>query len=301
VPYPSLLTFNAGVAKFQGKYVMVFRNDFGDVHTRDITGTNLGLAFSKDGIDWKVQPKPFMELSGKDILWINDPRLTVIDSRCYITFAIIARSGVRGGIAVTEDFQKYKILHETLPDNRNLVLFPEKIRDMYNRLDRPFANYLREGKDQFDIWISTSLDMDHWGNHQLLLSTTDIPYCNHKIGPGAPPVKTPRGWLHVFHAVSLNPLKQKNGWEEKWDKTYVAGVFLTDLKDPSQIVGICNKPILVPEAAYEISGGFRNNVIFPTGAILEDDGELKIYYGAADTYVCLALANIDDLVNLCLN
>jgi beta-1,4-mannooligosaccharide/beta-1,4-mannosyl-N-acetylglucosamine phosphorylase len=202
---------------------------------------------------------------------------------------------------VTDDFHKYKILHETLPDNRNLVLFPEKIKDKYIRLDRPFANYLREGKDRFDIWISTSSDLGHWGNHQLLLKATDIPYCNNKIGPGAPPIKTSGGWLHLFHAVSTNPQKKKNGWEENWDKIYVAGAFLTDLKDPSQIIGICKEPILAPEAAYEISGGFRNNVIFPTGAILEDNGELKIYYGAADTYVCLALANIDDLVNLCLN
>ena len=225
VPYPSLLTFNAGVTKFQEKYIMVFRNDYGDLNSKKITGTNLGLAFSKDGIDWKVQTQPFMELSDKDILWINDPRLTVIDSRCFITFAIIGRSGVRGGIAVTNDFEKYEILHTTLPDNRNLVLFPRRINGQYIRLDRPFANYLREEKDRYDIWISTSSDLDHWGNHQLLLRATDIPYCNNKIGPGAPPIETSRGWLHIIHAVSINPQKRKNGWEEPGIKSMLQVYF----------------------------------------------------------------------------
>ena len=74
---------------------------------------------------------------------------------------------------------------------------------------------------------------------------------------------------------------------------------LLDLENPRRIIGLCKEPILVPEASYEIQGGFRNNVIFPCGAILEDEGELKIYYGAADTVLCLASAQIDQLVALC--
>jgi beta-1,4-mannooligosaccharide/beta-1,4-mannosyl-N-acetylglucosamine phosphorylase len=300
VPYPSLLTFNAGVTKFQNRYVMVFRNDYGDPENREIKGTNLGLAFSDDGIHWKVQPDPFMELSDDDIRWINDPRLTVIDSRCYITYAIISHSGTRGGIAVTDDFENFEIIHTTLPDNRNLVLFPEKVNGRYVRLDRPFANYLRNEKDRFDIWTSSSYDFTHWGEHRLVLKSTDVPYCNNKIGPGTPPVKTPNGWLHIFHAVTVKPEEQKNGWEETWDKTYSAGVFLTDLNNPGKVRGVSKDPILIPQAVYENSGGFRNDVIFPTGAILEKGGELKIYYGAADTLVCLAVAQIDELVELCL-
>jgi beta-1,4-mannooligosaccharide/beta-1,4-mannosyl-N-acetylglucosamine phosphorylase len=300
VPYPSLLTFNAGVTKYQNQYVMIFRNDYGDLNRQEIIGTNLGLAFSKDGIHWKVEPEPFMELSDTDVRWINDPRLTVIDSRCYITFAIIARSGVRGGIAVTTDFRHYKILHATLPDNRNLTLFPERINGQYVRLDRPFAHYLREEMDRFDIWISSSPDMVNWGNHQLLLKASDISFCNDKIGPGAPPVKTSKGWLHIFHSVTRDPQKSKNGWEDKWDKKYVAGLFMTDIDDPYRVIGIAPEPVIIPEASYEVSGGFRNKVIFPTGAISEENGEVKIYYGAADTFICLATAQVEDLVNLCL-
>lgn len=300
VPYSSALVFNAGVTKFMDFYVMVFRNDFGSVEEKRLDGTNLGLAFSEDGIRWEVQPKPCFELADDDIRWINDPRLTVIEERCYMTFAIIGRHGVRGGIAVTDDFETFEILHTTLPDNRNLVLFSEKINNCYYRLERPFANYLRTAQDRFDIWLSESPDLKHWGNSRLLLKAEDVPFCNDKIDPGAPPLKTDKGWLVIFHSVDVDPNRGKNGWEERWDKRYSAGVMLLDLENPARITGISKNPLLVPEAEYEISGGFRNNVVFPCGNIMEEDGEVKIYYGAADTVECLATAHVDDLLELCL-
>jgi beta-1,4-mannooligosaccharide/beta-1,4-mannosyl-N-acetylglucosamine phosphorylase len=300
VPYNSALVFNAGVAKFKGCYVMVFRNDFGSIEKKRLDGTNLGLAFSEDGIRWEVQPKPCFELSDDDIRWVNDPRLAVIEDRCYMTFAIIGRHGIRGGIAVTDDFETFEILHTTLPDNRNLALFPEKIDHLYFRLERPFANYLRTSQDRFDIWLSESPDLKHWGNPRLLLKAEDISFCNDKIGPGPPPLKTDKGWLVIFHSVDVDQNRGKNGWEKKWDKRYTAGVMLLDLENPAKIIGISNEPLLVPEADYEVSGGFRNNVIFPCGNVPEENGEIKIYYGAADTVECLATANVDDLLKLCL-
>jgi beta-1,4-mannooligosaccharide/beta-1,4-mannosyl-N-acetylglucosamine phosphorylase len=300
IPYSSALVFNAGVTKFRGRYVMVFRNDFGSVEEKRLDGTNLGLAFSKDGIRWEVQPKPCYELYDEDIRWVNDPRLTVIEDRCYMTFAIIGRYGIRGGIAATEDFEKFEILHTTLPENRNLVLFPEKINGLYVRLDRPFANYLRVRQDSFDIWLSESPDLKYWGNSALLLKAGQVPFCNNKIGPGAPPLKTNKGWLFIFHSVDVDPQRGKNGWEERWDKRYSAGVMLLDLENPRKIIAISPEPLLVPEADYEVKDGFRNNVIFPCANILENDGEVKIYYGAADTVECLATANVDDLLKLCL-
>ena len=299
IPYKSALIFNAGVTKYNGKYVMVFRNDYGSAEKQKLAGTNLGLAFSENGIKWQVEPQPCFELTDDEIKSVNDPRLTVINGRCYICFAVIGRHGIRGGIAVTEDFYNYEILHISLPDNRNLVLLPEKINGKYVRLERPFANYLRDKIDSFDIWISDSPDLKYWGNSQLLLKATDIPYCNDKIGPGTPPVKTDKGWLTVFHTVDVDSSRGKNGWEERWDKRYCAGVMLLDLKNPKKIIGFSKEPLIAPEATYETEGGFRNNVIFPCAMILENSGEVKIYYGAADTVECLAMADVNDLLNLC--
>jgi len=301
VPYDSLLVFNPGVVRFQGRYVMVFRNDYGSLEEKRIEGTNIGLAFSDDGIRWEVQPKPCFELRDHEIIRAYDPRLTVIDGRCYMCFAVDTRHGVRGGIAVTDDFEKFEILSMSVPDNRNMVLFPEKICDMFVRLERPFPVYSRGGAERFDIWISDSPDLKYWGNSHLLLAVEDVPFANTKIGPGAPPVRTEKGWLVIFHAVDFDPSRGKNGWEESWKKRYTAGVMLLDLDDPRRIVGLYKEPLIAPEAPYEIEGGFRNNVVFPCGAILEDTGEVKIYYGAADSVICLATADVHDLLDLCIS
>jgi beta-1,4-mannooligosaccharide/beta-1,4-mannosyl-N-acetylglucosamine phosphorylase len=302
IPYPATLIFNAGVAKFAGKYVMAFRNDYNYTPTGkfDFEHTSIGIATSDDGILWKAGPKPCFEMESDEIIRAYDPRLTVIDNRCYMCFAVDTYHGLRGVIAVTDDFEHFEILHLTLPDNRNLVLFPQKIAGNYIRLDRPFPVYSRGGIDRFDIWLSKSPDLRFWGESELLLRVEDVPFANDKIGPAAPPIKTSAGWLTLFHAVDIDPARGKNGWEEVWQKRYCAGIMLLDLDDPSKVVGISKTPLLAPEEAYEAVDGFRANVVFPGGMILEDTGEVKIYYGASDTVECLATAHVDDLVRLCL-
>ncbi len=303
VPYGPSLVFNVGVARYNGKYVMAFRNDYehspGSLHI-DTTRSNIGLAYSDDGIHWDVQPEPVFAIRDDENLRVYDPRLTVIDGRCYMCFAVDTLHGLRAGIAVTDDFTKFEILHLSLPDNRNVVLFPERFNGRYLRLDRPFPVYSRITPETFDIWISQSPDLRFWGESSLLLGAEQVPYANRKIGPGAPPVKTPQGWLTMFHAVDFDPERGKNGWEEQWQKRYTTGIMLLDLDDPRKVIGMYRQPLIAPEAPYEIDGGFRNNVIFATGMVLEESGEVKIYYGAADTVTCLATAHVDDLVRLCL-
>ena len=307
IPYKSTLVFNAGVTKYKGKYIMIFRNDFGEFSQSDwYLKTNLGIAYSDDGIDWEVSAKPFLTTEDaltfdSDIRRIYDPRLTVIDNKCYICFAVDTNHGIRGGIGVTNDFNDFKILSLSVPDNRNMVLFPEKIGGKYLRLERPFPVYGRGGGEKFDIWLSDSPDLKYWGSSQLLLSTEDVPFANSKIGPAAPPIKTENGWLTLFHAVDLDRSRGKNGWEDSWQKVYTTGIMLLDLEDPSKILGMSKSPLIVPEDSYEREGGFRNNVIFPGGMILEENGQVKIYYGAADTVECLATADLDDLLKLCLD
>lgn len=300
VPYKSDLVFNAGVTKYQGKYVMVFRNDYG-YDGKNFEGTNLGIAFSDDGIKWKVREKPFLslnEIQDNEITRIYDPRLTVIDGKCHLCFAVDTHHGLRGGIGVTEDFESLDIISMSLPDNRNMVLFPEKVNGMYVRLERPMPVYSR-GRDRFDTWMSKSPDLKYWGDSSLLLAVEQVPFANDKTGPGAPPIKTQKGWLAMFHAVDIDSTRGKNGWEDTWKKRYAAGIMLLDLKDPSHIIGMSKTPLIAPEMDYEVSEGFRQNVIFPGGMILEPDGEVKIYYGASDTIECLATAQVDELIALC--
>lgn len=300
VPYPAALIFNAGVTKFNGKYVMAFRNDYGDYEAQKLHGTNIGLAFSDDGVHWQVQDKPCFALKDDEIRRVYDPRLTVIDGRCCMCFAVDTNHGLRGGIAVTDDFDKFEMLSMSQPDNRNMVLFPEKINGLFTRLDRPMPIYSRGGRDRFDMWLSQSPDMKFWGEHKLVMGVEDVPFANDKIGPGAPPILTDKGWLTLFHAVIRDNERGKHGWEHTWQKVYFAGVALLDKEDPSKVLGMSKSPLIASDQPYETDEGFRTDVIFPGGLIKEDDGSVKIYYGAADTVECLAVADSDELVKLCL-
>ena len=300
VPYPATLVFNAGITKFRGRYVMVFRNDYGDEKLKELHDTNLGLAWSDDGVRWTVEPEPCFQMRTDEIRRAYDPRLTVIDGRCYLCFAVDTRHGIRGGIAVTDDFKEFEVLSLSAPDNRNMVLFPEKVGGKFARLERPFPIYGRGAKEAFDTWFSDSPDLRYWGNTQLVLGSEQVPWANCKCGPGAPPVRTDRGWLAVFHAVDKDDTRDLGGWYAGWHKRYTVGVILLDLEEPWKVLGLSRQPLLAPEPQYDYEmNGFRGSVIFPGGMILEDDGEVKIYYGAADTVECLATAHVDDLLGLC--
>ena len=278
---------------------MLFRNDYGDYENQKLVGTNLGIAYSDDGINWKPETQPSFAMSDDEIIRIYDPRLTVIEDKIYMCFAMDTRHGLKGGIATTQDLKKLDILSLIVPDNRNMVLFPEKINGMYVRLERPMPVYSR-GRDIFDIWLSKSPDLRFWGESELVLGVEQVPFANDKIGPAAPPVKTKYGWLTTFHAVECDATRGKHGWEPYWQKMYYGGIMLLDLENPSKVLGIYDKPLIAPELPFEKDEGFRNDVVFPGGMVLEDNGEVKIYYGAADTVECLATADAEELAKLCL-
>ncbi len=300
VPYTATLTFNAGITVYKGRYVMVFRNDYATEGRLPLVGTNLGLATSDDGVHWTVAEKPCFAMKDEEISRAYDPRLTVIDGRCYMCMAVDTRHGIRGGVAVTDDFERFEILSLSVPDNRNMVLFPERKDGMFMRLERPFPVYGRRESEAFDIWYSQSPDCRYWGETKLVLGAEEVPFSNCKIGPAAPPVRTDAGWLTVFHAVHKDETRELPSWHAGWNKTYTAGVMLLDLDEPWRVVGLCREPLMVPEEryAYEVDG-YRGHVIFPCGLIVEDDGEAKIYYGAADTVVALATARVEDLIAAC--
>lgn len=305
VPYDSALTFNAGICRYKDGYAMLFRNDYGfckqdfidfyaGISDNTNPRTNIGAAFSKDGRKWEVAPESVFELRDASISRAYDPRLTDFGDGSYgLCFAVDSADGIRGGIALTKDMKNFEIKHISLPDNRNMVLFPEKINGFYYRLERPFFSY----SPKFSVWISRSPDLVHWGESSLLLQARQVPFANDKIGPGAPPVKTPYGWLTLFHAVKIQETPF-DGWCRNWKKCYYGGVMLLDLEDPSKVIAAADKPLLVPEEKYELEG-FRGGVIFPGGLVVEPDGSCKIYYGAADTVECLAEAKLDDLADFC--
>lgn len=314
-PFPATTVFNAGVARFAGRYMMLFRNDHGRWGDPNFDGTNLGFATSADGLRWDVHARTVLDeeraRAGMRHLYparfgpgfirrIYDPRITILEGRALLCFAVDTAHGICGVIARTEDFERYEFLSLTAPDNRNMVLFPERIGGDFVRLERPFPVYMRANPEAFPLWLSRSTDLLRWGGHVPVLGADDLPYANNKIGPAAPPVRTRAGWLTPIHVVAKDETRRLAGWETRgWFKTYYAGLALLDLDDPSQVKGLMRSPLLAPEAAYEREG-FRGSVIFPCGFLLDDaSGEVRLYYGAADTSVALAIGHVDDLLAAC--
>ena len=286
IPYEVETVHNAAVTKFGSKYVMLFRS-----HRRNGRSI-IGIAESENGFKFKVREEPFIIPSKEEIFseyeeyGIEDPRISFIEGEYYITYSAYSRHGVRIGLAKTKDFKSVKrVSLITQSDYRNVILFPEKINGKYVRLDRPHSEIC-----PWSIWISYSPDLIHWGNSTLIMKPLKYHWDEMKIGPGAPPIKTKKGWLHIYHGA----FKTMDG------AIYRLGVALHDLKDPSKIIGVGDDWILQPEDPWEVSG-YVHNVVFSCAAVPEDDGTVKIYWGGADKVMCVGTAVIDDLVKICLS
>ena len=286
VPYPVATVHNAGMIKHEGRYIMIFRSH--KLNGRSI----LGKAESKDGFNFKVDNEPFMVPSADEpfneyeAYGIEDPRIVEIDGEYLITYSAYSQHGVRIGLAKTTDFKTVeRVSLITEADYRNVVIFPEKFNGLYARLDRPHSEI-----SPWSVWISYSPDLIYWGESKLIMKPIQYHWDEMKIGPGAPPIKTSRGWLNIYHGV----FPTMDGC------VYRLGVALHDLKDPSVIIAVGDEWILQPEEVYEITG-YVHNVVFTCGAIPEEDGTVKLYWGGADKVMCVGTAVIEDLVNHCLN
>lgn len=285
IPYKVETVHNAGVAKYNGKYVMIFRSHL------DTGRSIIGIADSDDGFKFKSRQQPFMVPSSDGVFaeyeqfGVEDPRVTFLEGKYYITYSAYSRYGVRIGLARTTDFEKVeRIAFITQADYRNTVIFPEKINGQYVKLDRPHSDI-----SPWSIWINYSPDLIHWGQSRLVMKPVPYHWDEMKIGPGAVPFKTKRGWLNIYHGV----FPTMDGC------VYRLGAALHDLDDPAKIIGVGDRWILQPEDPWEIVG-YVHNVVFSCAAIPEDDGTVKIYWGGADKVMCAGTAVIDELVELCL-
>lgn len=285
IPYPVETVHNAGVVKHDGKYVMLFR-----AH-RDNGRSIIGLAESDDGFRFVARPEPFMLPSGEGLFaeyeafGVEDPRVCAMDGEYLITYSAYSRHGVRIGLAKTRDFGSLtRIALITEADLRNVVIFPERFEGRYARLDRPHSEI-----SSWSIWLSYSPDLVHWGDSRVVMKPLQYHWDEMKIGPGATPIRTPRGWLHIYHGV----------FQTMDGAVYRLGVALHDLNDPAEVLGVCDRWILQPEDPWEVTG-YVHNVVFTCGAVPEDDGTVKIYWGGADKVMCVGTAVIDELVDLCL-
>lgn len=274
--------FNSAVVPFEDGYAGVFRCDNKAVQM------NIYAGFSKDGINWQIENDPIKFQPGNtdmiDSDYKYDPRVTWIDDRYWITWC----NGYNGptiGIGYTFDFKTfYQCENAFLPFNRNGVLFPEKIDGKYAMLSRPSDN----GHTPFgDIFISYSPDMKFWGEHRCVMKVTpfeESAWQCLKIGAGSVPLKTKDGWLMFYHGV----IRTCNGYR------YSMGAVLLDLNKPDKVLYRTRDYLLAPAAPYELTGDVPN-VVFPCAALC-DGKRIAVYYGAADTSVCMAFGYLDEII-----
>jgi predicted GH43/DUF377 family glycosyl hydrolase len=286
VPYPVETVHNAGAIKTRTDYFLVFRS-----HLRNGRSI-LGLARSEDGFRFSVDPQPFMIpveqgfFAEYEEYGIEDPRICRIGQEFFITYSAYSRHGVRIGLAKTADFKSVeRVAFITQADCRNVVLFPRMFGDRFARLDRPHTEIA-----PWSIWISSSPDLIHWGDSRVVMKPAPYHWDQLKIGPGATPIETEKGWLSIYHGV----FRTMDG------AIYRLGCALHDAHDPAKVLGIADDWILQPEDPWEVTG-YVHNVVFTCGAIPEDDGSVKIYWGGADTVMCAGTATIEDLCELCAN
>ena len=309
------VTFNPAVIYDDGKFYMLERAAAG------LTPFNscFGLLESEDGVNFThVKDTPVVtteNLLGWKYGSIQDPRLVKIDNLFYLLYAArpysysLHPTGTghpsyfmseypgwngdmkvnmsRSGIAVSEDLINWKQVGFTTPeglDDRDNILFPEKINGKFVLLRRPQrdseGNLYKGYKPS--IWISYSEDLVEW-TEPVLIAEPKYEWEGEKIGGSTPPLRTDKGWLVIYHGVDET-------------SAYRTGAILLDINNPEKVIGRTKVCIMEPEEYYEKVGLVIPNVIFPTGNVIIDD-ELYLYYGCCDTSIGMAKAKVDDILN----
>jgi len=239
---------------------------------------------SPDGLNFAEFDGPtFVSASPLEEFGVEDPRITPLDGRFYVTYVAVSRHGVATALASTEDFCTFT-RHGVIfgPENKDVVLFPEKIGGQYVALHRPSGS---AGFARPEMWLARSPDLLHWGEHQHLLSGGSG-WDSGRIGAGPPPLRVPEGWLVIYHGCTRPQRPGDVG-------VYSAGAMLLDHGDPSRILRRSSTPLFAPQADFERCG-FVPNVVFPTGMIAED-ASLVLYYGAGDTHYAVVRLLLDDV------
>ncbi len=275
--------FNSAVAVWKdGGFVGVFRAETCSGIPYLYTG------FSRDALHWQFSAGPVAvsDGAGNDVspAYAYDPRLVRIDDTYYVIWCTDFH-GASLGIAETTDFKHFKSFDNPfLPFNRNGVLFPRKVNGRYLLLSRPSDS----GHTPFgDVFLSESPDLYYWGNHKHVFGPTGDWWQSVKTGAGCAPIETDAGWLLFYHAVTGTC----SGF------VYSIGAAILDLHDPSKVLHRCRNFLLTPEAPYE-ERGFVPNVVFPVAALTDaPTGRVALYYGAADTYTCLAFTTVQDTID----
>lgn len=311
--WESLVVCNPAIWYENEKFHLFYRAAGNDLEHK----IHIGLALSDDGFNFvRYQDTPILspEELGFDAGSVEDPRIVKFGETYYMTYAfrpyppgqywigdydnVIApnhdeyapkclRENVGNtALAISNDlltFKKVGRLTEPSLDDRDVILFPEKINDKFYMLHRP-KEYIGDdyGTDHPSIWIKSSDDLMSWNVPSTLLMKGEE-WWEQKLGGNTPPIKTEEGWLMLYHGVDKKHV-------------YRIGAAILDLDDPTKVLYRTQDFIMEPETDIEKNGLYKWGVVFPTGNVVKD-GILYVYYGASDQWCCVATADLKELVD----
>ncbi|MEM6830130.1 MAG: glycosidase [Bacteroidota bacterium] len=312
--WESLVVCNPGAWYEDGTFYMLYRAA-GDDEGHIIC---FGLAVSKDGVNFdrtSDHPVFYPSQDGPDMGGVEDARIVKFGDEFYVTYAyrpfppgqywkfahdvinvpeasefaprVYKENVANSGLAISKDLKTYKRLGRITTsnlDDRDVILFPEKINGKFAMLHRP-KEWVgpKYGVEYASIWIRFSEDLMVWEEESTMLLTGRKGTWEEKIGGSTPPLKTKDGWLIIYHGVDKGGLGH-----------YRVGVALLDLEDPTKVTARLENWVMEPEFDYELEG-FYQGCVFPTGNVIVDD-ELFVYYGAADKYVGVATCSVSALL-----
>ena len=319
-PWRMAVTFNPGVLYEEGRFYLYERAAGGlrPFHC------SIGMLASSDGIHFEhVSSEPVFTpvMAGSAYGSVQDPRLVTFDGRYYMTYAYRpyawnswptgvgvpdsaqaeypgfsgsdVENQTRSGIAVSDDrvhWQHFAWVSDPAYDERDVILFPEKIRGRYAALRRPIACVSTASEHDTSpptIQISYSEDLRTWTAPEVVLRPQFF-WENKRIGGSTPPIRTDEGWLIFYHGVETLDAARRR-------VCYRLGAFLADLDDPRRVIARCPHFLMEPEEYYERFGLYIPNTIFPTAAV-NVNGLLLVYYGCCDTAIGLATVSLTEVV-----
>jgi predicted GH43/DUF377 family glycosyl hydrolase len=273
---------NAGVFSFEDEVLLL-------VTIEHLSGQRcIHLARPDADGNYQLDHKPFLGPSAHakyrqhESRGVQDARVTFLEGAYYIMYNSLGDHGFRLALARTEDFnsvERIGLISE--PDTKAGTLFPAKIKGRYARLERP--------RDGSSIWVTYSDDLIYWGGSELVISPREGFWDANRIGAGAPPIEIAQGWLVLYYGVkdtSAGPI-------------YRIGAVILDKQEPMYVIARTNIPILSPRGNYERIGDVPN-VVFPTGAVIDSNGYLDIFYGASNSCICVGTTTVEKIVESCI-
>jgi len=235
------------------------------------------VGYSNDGIHFKFDEAPILPSSIYEEYGIEDPRITFINNRYYITYTAVSTHGINVALMVTDDFKTFEHLGNIFPfDNKDCVIFPQKIGDYYYAYHRPSKSDF--GK--LDIWLARSTNLIHWGEHKVMPEARTSYGNNVRFGAGAVPFLTTRGWVIIYHCADKK-------------HHYHLTAMLVNKDDPSKVLMKSKAPLIEPSEPYD-KNGFVPEVIFTCGLINDEKG-ICVYYGAGDQQIASCRLTYEEL------